>query len=225
MGWWSLRGTCPGRTARRIRMRSSCWGGRWGAGGRTCRQSGTWGGGGRGGGGGGGGGGAPLGAGGSLGGGGAGGARGPYFVPAFRGLVDLALETRAYRRMVEVLAPPGATLPPDSASEVAYLRGRVAYDERDLSGAATQFGLVERRSRLYPAAAYFRGLVAARQRQWGVARGAFCEIVDQHDKGKVAFAVDGRYFGLKELAQLALGRIAHEQGGYDEAYYFYFSVP
>jgi len=153
------------------------------------------------------------------------GAQGPYFVPAFRGLVDLALETRAYRRMVEVLAPPGATLPPDSASEVAYLRGRVAYDERDLAGAATQFGLVERRSRLYPAAAYFRGLVAARQRQWGVARGAFCEIVDQHDKGKVAFAVDGRYFGLKELAQLALGRIAHEQGGYDEAYYFYFSVP
>jgi tetratricopeptide (TPR) repeat protein len=148
----------------------------------------------------------------------------PYFVPAHRALVDLALETRSYGRLAEILAAR-SPLPPDSASEVAYLRGRVAYDARDLAGAATQFAAVERRSRLYPAAAYFRGLVAARQRQWGMARDAFCEIVDQRDKGKVAFTVDGRYFGLKELAQLALGRIAHEQGSYDEAYYFYFSVP
>jgi hypothetical protein len=154
---------------------------------------------------------------------------GPYFVPAHRALVDLALETRSYGRLAESLgslaARPGTAFPADSASELAYLRGRVAYDARDLSLAATRFAAVERRSRLYPAAAYFRGLVASRQRQWGPARDAFCEIVDQPDKGKVAFAVDGRYFGLKELAQLALGRIAHEQGSYDEAYYFYFSVP
>jgi hypothetical protein len=150
----------------------------------------------------------------------------PYFVPAHRALVDLALETRSYARLVEVLAArAGGTLPGDSASEVAYLHGRVSYDARDLAGAASQFAAVERRSRLYPAAAYFRGLVAARQRQWGAARDAFCEIANQPDKSKVAFAVDGRYFGLKELAQLALGRIAHEQGRYDEAYYFYFSVP
>jgi hypothetical protein len=150
----------------------------------------------------------------------------PYFVPAHRALVDLALETRSYGRLVELLeARAGKGLPADSASEIAYLRGRVAYDARDLSNAATRFAAVERRSRLYPAAAYFRGLVAARQRQFGLAREAFCEIVDQKDRGKLAFGIDRRYFGLKELAQLALGRVAHEQARYDEAYYFYFSVP
>jgi hypothetical protein len=148
----------------------------------------------------------------------------PYFVPAHRAMVDLALETRAYGRLADVLARPNP-LPADSQSEIAYLRGRVAYDAHDLDGAATQFGAVRRRSRLYPAAAYFRGLVASRKRSWNDARQAFCEIVDQKDQSKVAFAVDSRYFGLKDLARLALGRIAHEQSTYDEAYYFYFSVP
>ena len=41
----------------------------------------------------------------------------------------------------------------------------------------------------------------------------------------LAFTIDGRYFQLQDLARLALGRIAHEQDRYDEAYYFYFSVP
>jgi hypothetical protein len=152
------------------------------------------------------------------------GSKEPYFVPAHRAMVDLALETRAYGRLADLLSQV-KDLPADSQSEIAYLRGRVAYDARDLDGAATQFGAVQRRSRLYPAAAYFRGLVAARRRSWADARQAFCEIVDQKDQSKVAFAVDSRYFGLKDLARLALGRIAHEQSSYEEAYYFYFSVP
>ena len=34
-----------------------------------------------------------------------------------------------------------------------------------------------------------------------------------------------RYFAVKDLAYLALGRIAHEQQKYDDAYYFFFRVP
>jgi hypothetical protein len=153
------------------------------------------------------------------------GADGPYFVPAFRTLVDLALEARSYGRLGPVLAGAAPTLPADSQSELAYLRGRTAYDARDFDGAAANFLTVDRRSRLYPGAAYFRGLIAARRRQWSEARAAFCEIVDQKDQSRVAFAVDARYFGLKDLARLALGRISHEQDRYDAAYYYYFSLP
>jgi tetratricopeptide (TPR) repeat protein len=149
----------------------------------------------------------------------------PYFVPAFRALVDLALETKTYARMAPLLTAAAPTLPADSQSELAYLRGRTAYDLRDFDVAAASFSSVDRHSRFYPGAAYFRGLVASRRRQWSEARAAFCEIVDQKDKSKVAFAIDARYFGLKDLARLALGRISHEQDQYDAAYYYYFSLP
>ena len=45
------------------------------------------------------------------------------------------------------------------------------------------------------------------------------------DQDRFTFFIDGRYYGIKDLAYLALGRIAHEQEKYDDAYYFYFRVP
>ena len=58
-----------------------------------------------------------------------------------------------------------------------------------------------------------------------MARRNLCEIVEQADKDRFSFFIDGRYYAIKDLAYLALGRIAHEQGKYDDAYYFYFRVP
>ncbi|HEY0715275.1 MAG TPA: hypothetical protein VGF45_21525, partial [Polyangia bacterium] len=74
-------------------------------------------------------------------------------------------------------------------------------------------------------AAYFRGLVAAQRGAYRDARGAFCEVLPDKNGGSLAFVIDGRYYQMQDLARLALGRIAHEQDRYDEAYYFYFSIP
>jgi hypothetical protein len=157
-------------------------------------------------------------------------ARGPkaaYWVPAHRALVDLALETRDYQRVLGVMAQlaPGQAVPEDSSAERDYLQGRVAYQAGQWDAAAAAFARVPRASRLYPGAAYFRGLVAARRGAYRDARGAFCEILPGKDGQSLAFNVDGRYYQLQDLARLALGRVAHEQDRYDEAYYFYFSVP
>jgi hypothetical protein len=157
-------------------------------------------------------------------------ARGPsgaYFVPAHRALVDLALDTRAY---TAVLAKLEATkvdgpLPDDASFERAYLRGRGRYLAGDLDGAASAFAEVGRLSRLYASAAYFRALIAARRGAYADARGALCELVPRKSGDSLAFNIDGRYFSLQDLARLALARIAHEQDRYDEAYYFYFSIP
>ena len=54
---------------------------------------------------------------------------------------------------------------------------------------------------------------------------SLCEIVEQVDQDRFSFFIDGRYYAIKDLAYLALGRISHEQGKYDDAYYFYFRVP
>ncbi|HLK93092.1 MAG TPA: tetratricopeptide repeat protein, partial [Polyangia bacterium] len=157
------------------------------------------------------------------------GVQAPQFAPAYRALVDIALETKEEAEILSVLdhydQERGAPLPRDSAAEHAYLAGKVAYESGDPARAETLFTEVDRQSRFYAAALYFRGLIQARQNHFASARRNLCEIVEQADQDRFTFFIDGRYFAVKDLAYLALGRIAHEQGKYDDAYYFYFRVP
>ena len=156
-------------------------------------------------------------------------AKSPLFAPAYRMMVDVALETKEQAEILAVLdhtdAGRGEALPHDSAAEHAYLAGKVAYEAGDVARAESLFSQVDRQSRFYAAALYFRGLVQARKGHFASARRSLCEIVEQADHDRFTFFIDGRYFAVKDLAYLALGRIAHEQGKYDDAYYFYFRVP
>ncbi|HEY7373048.1 MAG TPA: tetratricopeptide repeat protein, partial [Polyangia bacterium] len=156
----------------------------------------------------------------------------PAFAPAYRGLVDIALETREQAAILAVLdhfdadlAARGGELPKDSGWEHTYLAGKVAYEANDTARAESLFSGIDRQSRFYAAALYFRGLIQARQGHLASARRSMCEIVEQVDQSRFTFFIDGRYYGIKDLAYLALGRISHEQEKYDDAYYFYFRVP
>jgi tetratricopeptide (TPR) repeat protein len=154
------------------------------------------------------------------------GGKSPFFAPAYRALVDVALETREQAAVLAMLDHVGERdLPPDSRAEHEYLAGKVAYEAADLPGAEGHFASVGRQSRFYAAALYFRGLAHARKGHFAAARASLCEIVEQVDQSRFTFFIDGRYYAIKDLAYLALGRIAHEQGKYDDAYYFYFRVP
>ncbi len=157
------------------------------------------------------------------------GSKSPLYAPAYRAMVDIALETKEEAAILAVLdrddRARGGTLPRDSAAEHAYLAAKVAYEGGDPSRAESLFATVDRQSRFYAAALYFRGLIHARRGHFAAARGSLCEIVEQADQDRFTFFIDGRYFAVKDLAYLALGRIAHEQGKYDDAYYFYFRVP
>src|SRR5262249_44123738 len=155
------------------------------------------------------------------------GPRAPYFAAAYRTMVDVALESRDEPGVLAALEglKLAETLPRDSDNELGYLRGKVAYERKELAAAENAFVRVDRRSRFYAASLYFRGLIRAKKGDWRLARDAFCEIVEQPDKDRFTFYIDDRYFPLKDLTYLALGRISHEQGRYDEAYYFFFQVP
>jgi predicted transcriptional regulator len=157
------------------------------------------------------------------------GVKAPQFAPAYRALVDIALETKEEAEILAVLdhydQERGEALPHDSAAEHAYLAGKVAYEAGQSAHAESLFGEVDRQSRFYAAALYFRGLIQARQSHFASARRNLCEIVEQADQDRFTFFIDGRYFAVKDLAYLALGRIAHEQQKYDDAYYFFFRVP
>jgi tetratricopeptide (TPR) repeat protein len=151
----------------------------------------------------------------------------PYFVPAYRAMLDIALESRDQAGVLALLdaLPAAGELPHDSQNEHAYLRGKVSYEGGDLTGADRAFTSIDRQSRFTASALYFRGLIAARAGHYASARRNLCEIVEQADKDRFTFFIDGRYYAIKDLAYLALGRIAHEQQKYDDAYYFYFRIP
>src|SRR4051812_756962 len=160
------------------------------------------------------------------------GTKSPAFAPAYRAMVDIALETREQVQILAVLdhfgedfAARGGTMPRDSEKEHTYLAAKVAYEGGDTARAESLFSNIDRQSRFYAAALYFRGLIQARQGHLASARRSMCEIVEQVDHDRFTFFIDGRYYGVKDLAYLALGRISHEQEKYDDAYYFYFRVP
>jgi tetratricopeptide (TPR) repeat protein len=162
------------------------------------------------------------------------GPKSPFFAPAYRAMVDVALETREQAAVLAMLNDAEANLqkgqnagelPRDARAEHAYLAGKVAYEAGDMGAAEAHFANVDRQSRFFAAALYFRGLAHARKGHYAAARASLCEIVEQVDQSRFTFFIDGRYYAIKDLAYLALGRIAHEQGKYDDAYYFYFRVP
>jgi TolA-binding protein len=151
----------------------------------------------------------------------------PYWGPAHRRTVDVALETRDHGGVLARLehVPSKLPIPPSASGERAYLRGRAAYDAGKLDDAEQELATISKKSRLYSSALYLRGVIATRQNKLRDAAEAFCEIADTPDSDTFTFVVDDRYFTVKDLARLGLARIAHEQEEYDDAYYHYFQIP
>lgn len=157
-------------------------------------------------------------------------ARGPsalYFAPAHRRAVDVALATRRFAEVLRRVesVKTNEPIPAEASGERAYLRARVAYDAGRLDEAEGELVKISRKSRLFTSALYLRGVIRARRGELRGASDAFCEIVQTPDDDKYTFYVDDRYFTIKDLARLGLGRLAHEEDRHDDAYYHYFQIP
>lgn len=150
----------------------------------------------------------------------------PYAEPALRKLVDLALDAHDATAAALRLEQAGVH-PPDGplAMEIDYLRGRGAYEQRHWDHAEDELKRVGATCRFYSSAIYLRGVMAASRGDLASASDDFCVIADVKPDDPLQFVVDGRYFTVRDLARLALGRIAHEQGRYDDALFHYFNIP
>jgi TolA-binding protein len=150
----------------------------------------------------------------------------PYFGPAYRRAVDIALAGADLPSILDTLETIGEDgLSPDALNELRYLRGRALYDTNDDAGADAEFAQVSRRSRFYANAQYLRGVIATRRGALGEAETLFCSIATTSDTDRFTFYVDHRYFQLRDLTWLALGRVAHEGQRGEDAFYYYFQVP
>jgi tetratricopeptide (TPR) repeat protein len=89
----------------------------------------------------------------------------PYWGPAHRRAVDIAIETRDHAGVLARIEAIKTSdpIPPSAAGERAYLRGRAAYDAGKLADAEAELMTITRKSRLYSSAVYLRGDRGQRQ--------------------------------------------------------------
>jgi len=150
----------------------------------------------------------------------------PYARRAVRRIVEIALETKAFDKGLSDLegVPPNA--PPEVRAEIAYLRGRAKQAAGDLDGALAAYAEVPQTSRFWSQATYLSGLIQVERGRMREGENLFCKVADpkRQDRSVPVFA-DERFFAVRDLARLALGRIAHEQRRHDDARYYYYLVP
>ncbi len=149
-----------------------------------------------------------------------------YARRAVRRIVEVAQESQAYAAGLDDLkdVPPGA--PEETRFEVSYLTGRAKEASNNPEGALAAYAQITQRSRWWSQATYLMGLINIEQGKIKEGESLFCKVADpkRQDKTTPVFA-DERFFQVRDLARLALGRIAHEQERHDDARYYYYLVP
>ncbi|HEX4459506.1 MAG TPA: hypothetical protein VIA18_16110 [Polyangia bacterium] len=150
------------------------------------------------------------------------GVKSPYYHAALRAYVDVCLDEHIAATCAQEVTQLGAE---DVNQELAYLQGRAFYDAGKFERAEAELQTVTAHSRFYSSALYLRGVMRVKRSDLRGAEDAFCAIADVKKGDTIRFYIDGRYYALRDLARLGLGRIAHEEGRDDDAFYHYFLIP
>jgi hypothetical protein len=142
-------------------------------------------------------------------------------------LESASVGTRSLARGLEDLKSVPATAPEDTKGELAYLEGRAAELDRDWPRALAAYGRVTTKSRYWSQATYLAGLIHVEQGRPKEGEDLFCKVADpkRQSRNTTPVLADDRYFAVRDLARLALGRVAHEASRHDDARYYYYLVP
>jgi tetratricopeptide (TPR) repeat protein len=145
---------------------------------------------------------------------------------AVRRLVEIGVEADDAKGAVDDLKDLPATVPEETHGDLVYITGRAREASGDADGAMTMYASVPRSSRFWAQATYLHGLLLVERQKYKEGEDLFCKIADpnRQDRTSPTFG-DEHYFAIRDLARLALGRVAHEQFRFDDARYYYYLVP
>jgi hypothetical protein len=140
-------------------------------------------------------------------------------------LVDLGLESGDPAPFVAVLAAlPRAGAP--WAGDVAYLSGILHERAGQNEQALASYAAVPNNGRFWAQATYRAGLIEVERGRHGPGERLFCRIAAPEQTPRLAPLFGGNdFFEIRDLARLALGRLAHEAYRFDDARYYYHLVP
>jgi hypothetical protein len=141
-------------------------------------------------------------------------------------LVDIGLDSSDPTPIVELLRRLPSSPDAAWAGDVAYLEG-ILHERAGRPREALQaHARVPERSRFWSQATYRAGLLEVEQGRLGAGERLFCRVADPKQTPRLAPLVGGNaFFEIRDLARLALGRVAHEQYRFDDARYYYHLVP
>jgi tetratricopeptide (TPR) repeat protein len=145
---------------------------------------------------------------------------------AVRRLVDIAIESEEYA----VVAPDLAGVPPSAPAEVrgeiAYMTGRAQEAAGNPGAALAAYATVPQSCRFWAQATYLAALIDVEGGRYKDGEDLLCKVADpKRSATTMPIFADERFFAVRDLARLGLGRIAHEQGRNDDARYYYYLVP
>jgi tetratricopeptide (TPR) repeat protein len=143
-----------------------------------------------------------------------------------RRLVDIALESQEYSAIAGDLQIVPASAPDEVRGEIAYMNGRAAESAGNPAAALTAYRGVTQRCRFWAQATYLSGLIEVETGNAKAGEDLLCKVADpKRSAATTPVFADEKFFAVRDLARLGLGRIAHEQGRNDDARYYYYLVP
>jgi hypothetical protein len=144
-----------------------------------------------------------------------------YARRAVRRLVEIGIETQHFAAAEDDLKNVPASAPPETRGEISYLQGRADEAKGDPDAALTAYAAVPQRSRFWAQATYLQGLILVEKKQYKEGENMFCKVADpKRAAASTPLYADERFFAVRDLARLALGRVAHEQFRFDDARYY-----
>jgi tetratricopeptide (TPR) repeat protein len=145
---------------------------------------------------------------------------------ATRRLADVALETGGFAAAAEDLKGVPPTAPEEIRGEVAYVTGRAQEAAGNPDAALGAYAGITQRSRFWAQATYLSGLIRVERGEYKAGEDLLCRVADpKRSASSTPVFADEKFFAVRDLARLGLGRIAHEQGRNDDARYYYYLVP
>lgn len=145
---------------------------------------------------------------------------------AVRRLVDVAIETQQYAEAARDLGGIPPTAPEEVRGERAYVTGRAAEAGGDPDAALAAYAGVSQRCRFWAQATYLSALIHVEKGDLKRGEDLLCKVADpKRSAVTTPVFADDKFFAIRDLARLGLGRIAHEEGRSDDARYYYYLVP
>ncbi len=119
-----------------------------------------------------------------------------------------------------------ATAPEEVRGEIAYMNGRAQEAAGNPDAALAAYATVTQRCRFWAQATYLSALIDVERGNPRDAENLLCKVADpKRSATTTPVFADEKFFAVRDLARLGLGRIAHEQGRNDDARYYYYLVP
>jgi tetratricopeptide (TPR) repeat protein len=145
---------------------------------------------------------------------------------AVRRLVDIALESEEFAAIAGDLQSVPPSAPEEVRGEIAYMNGRAQEVSGNPDAALAAYAGVTQRCRFWAQATYLSGLIDVEKGNAKDGENLLCKVADpKRSATTTPYFADEKFFAVRDLARLGLGRIAHEQGRNDDARYYYYLVP